>query len=90
MLRCRMSKTGGDIGPQVALVVSGRETHFDLDLTKPTALVVGQEGAGLPDEMMQDVDLRVRIPMSPAIDSLNVATAAAVVLYEAMRQRKER
>jgi TrmH family RNA methyltransferase len=74
----------------VALVVQGKETHFDLDLTKPTALVAGQEGAGLPDDMMQAVDHRVTIPMSPAIDSLNVATATAVVLYEAMRQRKKK
>jgi TrmH family RNA methyltransferase len=71
----------------VALAVSGKETHFDLDLRRPTAFVIGQEAAGLDDEVMKAVDRHVRIPMSSTIDSLNVATAAAVVLYEALRQR---
>ncbi len=71
----------------VATVLTGDKTHFDIDFTKPTAMILGQEGAGLPQDIMADIDLRVRIPMVPTIDSLNVATAAAVILYEAMRQR---
>ena len=71
----------------VALALSGSRTHFDLDLKKPTAMIVGQEGGGLPEEIVRHVDYRVRIPMSPVIDSLNVATSAAVFLYEALRQR---
>ena len=51
------------------------------------AVVLGQEGAGLPQDIMPGIDLRIRIPMADTIDSLNVATAAAVILYEAMRQR---
>lgn len=70
-----------------ALALSGSSTHFDLDLRKPTAVIVGQEGGGLPEDIVQRVDYRVRIPMSPTIDSLNVATASAVILYEALRQR---
>ena len=70
-----------------ATVLTGEKTHYDVDLTKPTVVVLGQEGAGLPEDLMADIDLRVRIPMAATIDSLNVATAAAVILYEAMRQR---
>jgi TrmH family RNA methyltransferase len=71
----------------MAAALTGERTHFDVDLRKPTAIILGQEGAGLPQDIMAEVDLRVRIPMAERIDSLNVATAAAIVLYEAMRQR---
>lgn len=71
----------------VATVLTAEKTHFDVDLRKPTALVIGQEGTGLPQDIMPDIDLRIRIPMTATIDSLNVATAAAVILYETMRQR---
>jgi TrmH family RNA methyltransferase len=74
----------------VATVVTGEKTHFDIDLKEPTVVILGQEGAGLPQDIMDEVDLRVRIPMAATIDSLNVATSAAVVLYEAMRQRMQR
>jgi TrmH family RNA methyltransferase len=73
-----------------ATVLTGEQTHFDVDLRKPTAVVLGQEGGGLPQDIMSDIDLRVRIPMAATIDSLNVATAAAVILYEAMRQRSQK
>ena len=74
----------------VATTLTGRTTHFDIDLRKPTVVVLGQEGAGLPQDIMADIDLQVRIPMASTIDSLNVATAAAVILYEAFRQRMAR
>lgn len=74
----------------VALVLNGRETHFDLDLTSPTVIMLGQESSGLMTEELADFDHRIRIPMAETIDSLNVATSAAVVLYEAMRQRTGR
>ncbi|HUJ17665.1 MAG TPA: RNA methyltransferase [Nitrospirota bacterium] len=70
-----------------ATVLAGGRTHFETDLRKPTVVIVGQEGAGLPKDMMADIDLHIRIPMTETIDSLNVATAAAVILYEAVRQR---
>ncbi|MGE5173498.1 MAG: TrmH family RNA methyltransferase, partial [Betaproteobacteria bacterium] len=71
----------------VATMLTGEKTHVDIDLRKPTAVILGQEGAGLPQDIMADIDLRIRIPMAETIDSLNVATAAAVILYEAMRQK---
>ncbi len=70
-----------------ATVLTGEKAHFDVDLKKPTAVILGQEGAGLPQDIIADVDLRIRIPMAETIDSLNVAVSAAVILYEAMRQR---
>ncbi len=71
----------------IATVLAASKTHFVVDLKKPTVVVLGQEGAGLPQDIISDIDLHVRIPMAATIDSLNVATAAAVILYEAMRQR---
>jgi RNA methyltransferase, TrmH family len=71
----------------VATTLTGAKTHYDADFTKPTVILLGQESAGLPQEIIADIDLSVRIPVSDTIDSLNVAVAAAVVLYEAMRQR---
>jgi tRNA G18 (ribose-2'-O)-methylase SpoU len=49
------------------------------------ALLLGHEGAGLSDEALRSADLRVRIPMTAEVDSLNVATAAAIALYELSR-----
>jgi TrmH family RNA methyltransferase len=74
----------------VAMVLTGEKTHFDLDLRKPTAVIVGQEGSGLPDDILKDVDHRIRIPMAETIDSLNVAVSGAVFLYEALRQRMKK
>lgn len=70
-----------------ALALNGSETPFELDLTVPTVVMLGQESAGLSAEEMVDFDHRIRIPMTDAIDSLNVAVSAGVVLYEAVRQR---
>lgn len=74
----------------VALELNGRKTPFELDLTLPTVIMLGQESSGLSAEELVDFDHRVRIPMADTIDSLNVATSAAVFLYEAFRQRMAR
>ena len=50
------------------------------------ALLVGHEGEGLSDAALGQADLRVRIPMAEGVDSLNVATAAAIALYDLMRR----
>jgi TrmH family RNA methyltransferase len=57
------------------------------DLRKPAAIILGSEGAGLPADLIEAADIRVTIPMQPPVESLNVAVAAALVLYEAARQR---
>jgi TrmH family RNA methyltransferase len=73
-----------------AMALQGDRNLFDADMTKPTAVMFGQEGSGLQGSLLESVDLRLRIPMAKTIDSLNVATSAAVVLYEALRQRMTR
>jgi tRNA G18 (ribose-2'-O)-methylase SpoU len=50
-------------------------------------LILGSEGTGLPDDLLKQVDRRVTIPMREPVESLNVGVAAALVLYEAFRQR---
>jgi TrmH family RNA methyltransferase len=61
--------------------------YTEVDLTQPTAIVVGCEMLGLDDAWLSDADLKVRIPMLGQADSLNVATATTILLYEAARQR---
>jgi len=51
------------------------------------SLPVGNEGAGLPEEIERSADARIHIPMASGVESLNAAAAAAVVFYEAARQR---
>ncbi len=73
-----------------AMVLSGKQTLFDIDLKRPTVVIVGQEGSGLQGDILEGIELRVRIPMAETIDSLNVATSTAVFLYEAYRQRMKK
>jgi len=60
---------------------------WEVDWCQPIALLVGNEGSGLPEEIERSADARVRIPMASGVESLNAAAAAAVVFYEAARQR---
>lgn len=60
---------------------------FDLDLRGPTAVLIGGEGAGLAGPIVAAADDSFTIPMEPSVESLNAAITAAVVLYEAHRQR---
>jgi RNA methyltransferase, TrmH family len=60
---------------------------WQVDWCQPIALLVGNEGAGLPEEVERSGDARVRVPMASGVESLNAAAAAAVLFYEAARQR---
>jgi TrmH family RNA methyltransferase len=73
-----------------ALVPRDGRPLFETDFRKPSALILGSEGAGVPDEVLQQVDRRITIPMQQPVESLNVGVAAALVLYEAYRQRSAR
>src|SRR5260221_12843152 len=73
----------------VAAVPRGGTPLPKLDLREPTAIVLGGEGAGVPHTTMEAVHETVTIPMHPPVESLNVAIAAALILYEATRQRQE-
>ncbi len=61
--------------------------HTEVDLTGPVAIAVGSEQFGLSEKWMTSADIQVRIPMFGRCDSLNVATATTILLYEAIRQR---
>lgn len=62
-------------------------TLYDLDMTKKVAIVFGNEHRGVSDEAAAAADVNFQIPMMGMIQSLNVSVAAAVSLYEALRQR---
>jgi len=64
-----------------------RDGAGEADLRGPSALLVGNEGAGLPDAWIARADARVTIPYPGAVESLNAAIAGSVLLYEAARQR---
>jgi 23S rRNA (guanosine2251-2'-O)-methyltransferase len=72
----------------VGLAGDAAEAYDALDLTLPTALVLGAEGTGLRRLVRERCDRLVSIPMYGAVESLNVSVAAGVVLFEAARQRK--
>ena len=60
----------------------------ELDLRAPFALLIGNEGAGLPAELERSADARIRIQLAEPVESLNAAVAASLILYEAARQRR--
>jgi RNA methyltransferase, TrmH family len=77
-----------DRGMQIiATLPTAAQTLWDVDFTKPSLIVMGNEGAGLSPAVTACADVQVQIPLSPGVESLNVAIAAALMLYEAKRQR---
>ena len=61
--------------------------YHEVDYKSPTAIVMGTEATGLSDVWVKNSDANIIIPMQGVIDSMNVSTAAAVVVFEALRQR---
>ena len=61
--------------------------YYDTPMTGPTAIVMGTESTGLTDIWRKSADKHIRIPMLGALDSLNVSVSAAILLFEAVRQR---
>ncbi|HEV8051532.1 MAG TPA: RNA methyltransferase, partial [Parachlamydiaceae bacterium] len=70
----------------VAATPSAEKEFTDVDLTGPIAIAVGTEQLGLSKRWMNEADIQVRIPMCGVADSLNVAMATTLLLYEALRQ----
>jgi TrmH family RNA methyltransferase len=70
-----------------AAVPRGGTPMHEFDFQRPLAFMLGAEGPGLADHELDRADERVTIPMQPPVESLNVAVSAAVILYEACRQR---
>ncbi|MBD2388113.1 TrmH family RNA methyltransferase [Cylindrospermum sp. FACHB-282] len=70
----------------VATLASANLTYWQVDWRKPSLILLGNEGAGLSADLVRMADKQVKIPLSPGVESLNVAIAAALMLYEAQRQ----
>lgn len=62
--------------------------YYDYDMRPATAIVMGTESTGLTDQWRQAADAHIRIPMLGRLDSLNVSVSAAILMYEALRQRR--
>ena len=75
---------------EIALAVTCLDGSSDLyvsDLSKPVCIVIGNEAAGVSEEMIENADIKVRIPMYGSIESLNASVAGAIVMYEVVRQQ---
>lgn len=72
----------------VATLAEAQLTYWEVDWLRPSLILLGNEGAGLSAATVAQSDLCVKIPQSPEVESLNVAIAAALMLYEAQRQQR--
>jgi TrmH family RNA methyltransferase len=73
---------------QVRIIAAvARDGDSETDLRGPSALLIGNEGSGLPESWIAQANARVTIPFTGAVESLNAAIAGSVLLYDAMRQR---
>ena len=68
--------------------VNGGVPYYKEDLSRGIALIIGNEGSGVSDALMEIADVRVTLPMKGRIESLNAAVAAAILMYEAVRGRE--
>lgn len=71
----------------IATASNASETYWEIDYRRSTLILLGNEGAGLSADLVALADRQVRIPLQAGVESLNVAIAAALILYEAQRQR---
>jgi len=75
----------------VATALTPNAIHFrNYDFTQRTLLIMGNESKGLDEDILSKADYIIKIPMYGMVQSLNVSVAAAVILYEAVRQREEK
>lgn len=82
-----LNRVGGWGVLRLAAVARGGKNHTEIDLRRRVALVIGSEAKGLPPAVLDAVDQLVTIPMAGRAESLNVGVAAAVLCFEAARQR---
>lgn len=72
----------------VATVPNSTINYWQIDLRKPTLIVLGNEGSGISKDLLELADYSVKIPLSNGVESLNVAISTAIILYELQRQRQ--
>ncbi|MBW4442243.1 MAG: RNA methyltransferase [Plectolyngbya sp. WJT66-NPBG17] len=70
----------------IATVPTAMQTYWEIDFSRPSLILMGNEGAGLSAELLELADVQVTIPLVAGVESLNVAIATALMLYEARRQ----
>jgi RNA methyltransferase, TrmH family len=70
----------------VATTSQAEKSYWDVDFTRPSLILLGNEGAGLSEQLIALADKQVQIPLTNDVESLNVAVATALILYEAQRQ----
>lgn len=73
----------------IATCADAETSYWDVDWRQPSLILLGNEGAGLPQTLQEQADLRVKIPLSDRAESLNVAIAAALFAFEVRRQRSQ-
>jgi TrmH family RNA methyltransferase len=73
-----------------ATYLEAAKSLFDCDLTRAAAAVLGAEATGISEFWIKHADERIIIPMKGQVDSLNVSASAAVLMFEAVRQRTAR
>lgn len=71
----------------IATTAHSKVSYLKVDYGKPTAFLIGQEGSGLPKNILESADIKVFIPMKEGVESLNAAVSASILIYEALRQR---
>ena len=70
-----------------ATALTASHYYHDADYHRPAAIIMGSEAHGLSDKWLDEADHLIRIPMKGKIDSMNVSASAAIVVFEALRQR---
>lgn len=71
----------------IAAHLKGTKTPYDIDMKKGAAIIIGNEGNGISDELSKKADNLVKIPMPGKAESMNAGVAAAIMIYEALRQK---
>jgi RNA methyltransferase, TrmH family len=89
IFRVPLAAFDGAPGRRVALVAHGGEPLEAVDLGEPVTFVLGAERDGLPEPVLASCGARASIPLEPGAESLNVAVAAALALYERRRRQKQ-
>ncbi len=84
--RANLLEVASNFAGNVLATTLRGESLFDLDLSQPTAIAIGNEGSGLSDGMMKASTHQVTIPIASGVESLNAAAAASVCLFERVRQ----
>ena len=70
-----------------ATALTATNSYHGIDFTQPTAIIMGSESMGLSEKWLNQADSLIKIPMKGKVDSMNVSVSAAIVVFEALRQR---